>query len=311
MNRPLSYWLNLALFTLAASTLAFGGMTLWLAYSRARMLVYPARRPAERTPDTVGLVGWETVTFRAPDGTRLEGWFVPPRAEHGAVIIFVHGLGSNRAHFLDEAAMLTKHGYGALLFDLRNHGTSEGTITTFGYFEVLDVHGAVEYLNTRRDMNAQRIAVMGDSMGGATALLAGARIPSIRAVIAQSAFTSLEDNIAEGVEGLTGLPAFPFAPLVSWFGERMTGISVRSVRPIDEIANISPRAVMLIHGQEDMLVPVRNAMQLYRAAREPKELYIIPNVGHGGFYQADPSEYERRLVQFLQSALLADWHLHP
>jgi pimeloyl-ACP methyl ester carboxylesterase len=304
MHRSRNYWRNLALFTLVVTLLAFVGMTVGLAYSRALVLVHPTRHHTKRTPAMVGLVGWETVTFYAPDGVRLEGWFVPPQAEHRAVIVFVHGLATNRAHWLDEAALLARHGYGALLFDLRNHGASEGTLTTFGYFEVEDVRGAIEYLSARADVDSQRIALMGHSMGAGTVLLAGARIARVRAVIAQSAYASIEDNIAEGVEGLTGLPACPFAPLVIWFGERAAGVSIRQVRPIDEIANISPRAVMLIHGQDDPLIPVRNARRLYQAAREPKELYIIPAVGHVGLLQANPLEYERRVTEFLRRALL-------
>jgi len=150
MHRSRNYWRNLALFTLVVTLLAFVGMTVGLAYSRALVLVHPTRHHTKRTPAMVGLVGWETVTFYAPDGVRLEGWFVPPQAEHRAVIVFVHGLATNRAHWLDEAALLARHGYGALLFDLRNHGASEGTLTTFGYFEVEDVRGAIEYLSARR-----------------------------------------------------------------------------------------------------------------------------------------------------------------
>lgn len=303
MKRSPHYWRNLILFTLVVSTLAMLGLTVWLGYTRARMLVRPTRSVAERAPSTVGFAYWEEVAFDAPDGVRLRGWFIPPPARPGAVIIFVHGWATHRGHLLDEAALLARHGYGALLFDLRNHGASEGTVTTLGYWEAEDVRGAVAYVRTRAEVDAQRIALMGHSMGGGTVLRAAARIESVRAVIAASAFTSLEENIVEGVEGLTGLPALPFAPLVIWFGEREAGLRLYQVRPIDDVAHIAPRAVMLIHGQLDTLVPVRNAYRLYHAAREPKELYIIPHAGHVGLMQAEPREYERRVTEFLRRAL--------
>lgn len=303
MKRSPNYWRNLGLFTCCVVTLAMLGMTLWLSYTRALILVHPTRFVAERTPSDVGLTYWEEVTFRAPDGIRLRGWFIPPPSHHRAVIIFVHGLATNRAHLLDEAALLAQHGYGALLFDLRNHGASEGTVTTLGYWEAEDVRGAVAYVLTRTDVDARRIVLMGHSMGAGTVLRAGARVEHVRAVIAMSAYASLEENIVEGVEGLTGLPAFPFAPLVIWFGEREAGLNIRDVRPIDDIALLSPRAVLLIHGERDPLVPVRNAYRLYHAAREPKELYIIPQAGHVGLMQAEPREYERRVSEFLRRAL--------
>lgn len=303
MKRSPHYWRNLGLFTLLVVTLAMLWVTMWLGYTRAVMLVRPARYVAERTPSDVGLAHWEEVTFHAPDGVRLHGWFIPPQPHNRAVIIFVHGLATNRAHLLDEAALLARHGYGALLFDLRNHGTSEGTVTTLGYWEAEDVRGAVAYVLTRVEVDARRIVLMGHSMGAGTVLRAGAHIEHVRAVIAMSAYASLEDNIVEGVEGLTGLPAFPFAPLVIWFGEREAGLNIRHMRPIDDIPHIAPRAVMLIHGKLDTLIPVRNAHRLYHAAREPKELYIIRNAGHVGLMQAEPREYERRVTEFLRRAL--------
>lgn len=298
-----SYWRNLGLFTVCIVTGAVIWTTLWLAYTRAMMLVHPTRDVTDRAPSDVGFTYWEPVTFHTPDGVRLQGWFVPPQPHNRALIIFVHGLATNRAHWLDEAALLARHGYGALLFDLRNHGASEGSITTLGYLEMEDVHGAVAYALTRTEVDARRIVLIGHSMGAGTVLRAGARSEHVRAVIAMSAYTSLEENIAEGVEGLTGLPAFPFAPLVIWFGERETGLNIRAVRPIDDIPHIAPRAVLLIHGEMDTLIPVRNAHRLYQAARTPKELYIISRAGHIGLRQAEPHEYERRVTEFLRRAL--------
>ena len=141
-------------------------------------------------------------------------------------------------------------------------------------------------------------------MGGATVLLAAVRIPEIRAVIAESAYTSVEDNISEGVRGLTGLPPFPFAPLIVFFGEREAGVDIRSVRPQDVVGQISPIPLLFIHGELDGLILPQNSRKLYEAAREPKELYIVQNAGHGGFLEAAPEEYPRRILAFLEKYML-------
>jgi dipeptidyl aminopeptidase/acylaminoacyl peptidase len=305
MIRPRNYWRNLALFALLNLVIASVVVGLWLAYSRAQILVHPARYQAERTPIDLAITNWEEITFVTSDGLWLRGWFTPPAPYNRAAVIFLHGLGTNREHLLGEAARLVAHGYGALLFDLRNHGASDGNITTLGYVEVEDVRGAVNFLLARSEVDPQRIALMGHSMGAGTAIRAAARIAHVRAVIAASAYTSIEDNIADGVEGLTGLPAFPFAPLVIWFGEHETGLDIRQVRPIDDAPLIAPRALLLIHGQDDALIPVRNAWQLYQAAREPKQLYIVPNAGHSGLLDASPREWERQVLGFFARCGLA------
>jgi len=230
---------------------------LWLAYSKALTLVHPLRTLASETPAAYGIPAWEDVRFLTSDNLELRGWFIPPEgAVDGATIIFVHGLGSNREDLLEQAALLHKYGYGVLLFDLRNHGESQGTITTLGYLEAGDVQAAMDHLLSRPDVNPQRIGLMGMSMGGATVLRAAARIPEVRAVVAEAAYTSIEDNLAHGVRALTGLPPFPFAPLVAWFGEMESGLDIRLVRPIDDVGKIAPRPLLLIHGDQDTLVPL-------------------------------------------------------
>jgi len=163
------------------------------------------------------------------------------------------------------------------------------------------VQGAVDYLLARPDVNPDCIGLVGSSMGGAVAIQAAARIPRVCAVVAQSAFSSLEDNVSQGVRALTGLPPFPLAPLIIWFGEREAGIQLHQVRPIDDVAQIAPRAILFIHGKADSVVDVSNSVRLYQAAREPKALYLVPNAGHGGLMTADPAEFERRVVSFLDT----------
>lgn len=278
------------------------GIGIYIPYVKAYELVHPERSLPGSSPADIGIRRFQSVEFRSSDGLALRGWYIP--SKNGAVLVFVCGLGSNRSELLDEAGLVVPHGYGALLFDLRGQGESEGDHATLGLTEVNDVRGAVAFVRAQPGVDPARIALFGHSMGGATVLLAAAQMPEVAAVIAESAYSSIEDNIAEGVHGLTGLPPFPFAPLVVFFGQRETGVDIRAVRPVDVIASISPRPVLLIHGERDSLILVENARRLYAAAREPKQLYLLPEVGHGGFLQGEPKEYPRRILDFLDNAVL-------
>ncbi len=302
--RTAPYWRNLALFTLACFAVVFVVGGLILAHQRAMILVHPAQIPVTQTPMDWGIQDWENVSFQTDDGLMLKGWFISPDfSADGATLIYVHGLGANRQGPMATAEILIDQGYGALIFDLRNHGESEGEITTLGYEEVKDIAAALDYLHNRPDVNPQRIGVFGQSMGAGTVIRAAARNPEIRVVIAESGFTSLRDNINYGVKSLLGLPPVPFAPLVVWFGELEAGLNLDLVRPIDDIAQISPRPVLLIHGKKDQTIPFENSVALYSAAEEPKELYLIPEGGHGGFLRVDPDEYQQQLIQFLATHL--------
>lgn len=287
-----------------SGVLAFGLLAPILA---AMPVLHPRRIRVTQTPTAFGIARWENVDFRASDGVHLRGWFIPPApAADGATIIFVHGLGGNRGELLPEAAMLARAWYGALLFDLRNHGRSRGTLTTLGYREVEDVRGAVAYLDARAEVNRARIGLFGHSMGAATVLRAAARIAQVRAVIAQGAYSSLEENIARGVVAQAGLPPFIFARLMVWLGERATGLRVNQVRPIDDVAQIAPRALLLIHGMRDPVVTVENSQRLYRAASEPKELFLVNAAQHKTPMLCNPREFEKRVTDFLALHLRDD-----
>ena len=277
----------------------------WMARSEGIKLVHPQRQVSAETPaDWPQLAGWEDLRLQTADGLELAAWYVPPEADSGgAALIFVHGLGGNRGNLLPQAAFLAAEGYGALLLDLRNHGISEGEITTLGYYEVEDIKSAVAFLLSRPEVEADRIGLIGQSMGGATVLRAAARIPEVSVVVAESAFTSIEDNVANGVRELTGLPPFPFAPLVIYFSQQEADVAIELVRPIDDIPQISPRPILFIHGALDILVPVENSQRMYEAATGPKDLYIIDEAGHNPIYEVEPEIFEQRMIAFLDSYL--------
>lgn len=275
------------------------GTGVWLAYDRAYGLVHPGHIPTLARPDEVGLTDYQSISFLTSDGLTLRGWYMPTRND--SVVIFVHGHGGNRGALLAEAAYIVAHGYGALLYDTRNAGESEGTLTTFGLLEVNDVSGAVDFALAQPGV--ERVALFGHSMGAGTVLMAGARLPQVSAVVAESAFSSLEDNVANGVQHLTGLPPFPFAPLVVFFGQREAGMDIRQARPIDAMAALSPRPVLLVHGALDQTIPVANAYALYATAQAPKELYILDDAGHDDLLQIGGPSFQERILNFLDEVL--------
>lgn len=296
--------MNLFLFFIATVLVMGGGAAVWLARDRAHALVHPGRSHPDRTPSNAGIDDWESFLFDTSDGLRLNGWFVPPPASgDGATIIYVHGIGGNRAQLNETVAWLYDHGYGAVMFDLRNHGDSDGNVTTMGYLEALDVRGAVDYALTRSEVNPEKIGLFGVSLGGAAALMAAPQIPEARAIIVESTFSGITENVAEGIERFTGLPSFPFAPMVIWFGEQEAGVRIGEVSPADAIASVTDTPLLVLHGTNDHLFSDWNADRIYEAANEPKELYIYDGGGHGNLRWFDRESYDQQVLTFLATHL--------
>jgi len=98
-------------------------------------------------------LNFRELTFKSRDGLTLFGRFIPSR--NHATILLIHPLGSLNNNMLIYAEFLANAGYGVFMIDLRAHGSSDGDTSTYGLREADDVAGAVDYLLTRLDVNAQ------------------------------------------------------------------------------------------------------------------------------------------------------------
>jgi uncharacterized protein len=200
--------------------------------------------------------------------------------------------------------MMYRHGYGALLTSVRAHDRSGGETITFGMHEVNDMDAWYQYLISRDDIDPDRIGILGNSYGGMLAIQYAAQNEAIRAVVANSAFSSLNDTVSTSVTYFTDLPSFPFAPLIVFWAERETGFKTEDIDATKWIMQISPRPVFLMQGGADVVISVESGQRLYDAAGEPKELWFDPELGHVRFDTERAEEYERRVVEFFDRYLL-------
>jgi fermentation-respiration switch protein FrsA (DUF1100 family) len=296
----LAYWRNLGCFLLGLMALSGGGLVVALSWWQTDAFLHPHRQRPIETPGDRGMA-YQDVAFPASDGVVLRGWYLP--SKNSAAVVVGHGIGGHRA--LAPAALLARHGYGVLAFDWRAHGESDGDLCTFGYHEVRDVEGALAWLRAQPDVDPGRIGMLGESMGAVVAIRAAAQMPEIRAVVAASPYPTLAES-ARNVWRGTGWPAFPFLPLQLAFGRWQTGLDLDDLRPLDDVAALSPRPILILAGGQDPITGPDAGQRYYAAAGQPKDLWFEPDLGHLDFAQVYPAEYERRVVGFFDAALLGE-----
>jgi len=255
----------------------------------------PGRRPID-----FGMV-YDELTATTSDGLRLAGWYVP--SVNGALVIAQHGYKADRGEMLNEAALLHRHGFGVLITSFRGHDLSDGDLITFGRGEMLDLDAWYKMALAQPEVDPHRIGILGNSLGGTLAIEFAAGQPGIKAVATNSAFSSLTDTLDTSVRFFTGLPPFPFAPLITFFAEREAHMRVADVDATRWIGRLSPRPVLLMQGGSDVVISKRSGQRLFDAAGEPRELWYEPKVAHAGFDNALPDEYERRVVGFFEQYL--------
>lgn len=290
----LAIGLLVSLFFTAACTSAATQVMTYLA-------VHPPRERPSLTPADLGLA-YEDVAFITSDGLELQGWFVPSPYSHAAVILG-HGFTRSRQEMLDIATMLNRNCYNVLLFDWRAHGESAGSRTTFGYDEVKDLSAALDYVTSRPEVDPQRIGVLGKSLGAVIAIRGAAALPQLKAVVSDSPFPSLQDTIDATMQRHGPLGAWPLRHVALFVGTKTMGIDPDLVRPIDDIGEISPRPVLIMHGGRDELVPADSGERLYAAAAEPKSLWYVPDAAHVQLSELYPEQYQARVTGFFDAAL--------
>ena len=287
------YWLNLLNAALVALLILGLGGLIWFAHWRAASYVRPPRmEPANGELLRESGIEYQEIELLTSDGVRLVAWYTPPR--NGALILVAHGYGVRLPE--EYYKLFAEHGYGVLAWDFRGHGASGGELVTLGYNEVLDVEAALAFALAQPDV--EHIGGWGGSMGAVTMIRATARHPEIEALVADSPFVTLEDELDLRV------PYPLLNPLIRFFAERETGLNLDMVRPVDDIGLISPRPVFIIQGMSDSTIPLDSAERLYVAAGEPRELWTESGVPHMNMYAYFRTLYTKRVIKFFDTHLL-------
>ena len=246
---------------------------------QARLIYFPTR-DYDSTPADVGLP-FEDLTLLAGDGVAIAAWYVPHPEARGS-IIFCHGNAGNISDRLLTVTLLHQAGYNVLIFDYRGYGRSKGRPSEEGTY--LDAQAAWRHLSETLAEPAERIAIVGRSLGGAVAIeLARRHTPG--ALVVESTFTSLVD---------VGRLHYPWLP-VRWL------LRYR----YDSIAKVGHLGCpkLFFHGEDDGLIPLDMGRRLYEAAAEPKRFIETPG-GHNSSGFTHSPDYAKQLATFLNEALI-------
>jgi pimeloyl-ACP methyl ester carboxylesterase len=242
--------------------------------------------------DEVGLPH-ESVTITTSDGIDLSAAYVP--SKNGAAVVVFPG-----AAALKEARLIARNGYGVLLLDPRGQGRSGGDNVRWAGDR--DLIAAAEYLQARPDVDPKRVAGFGSSVGGEILLEAAAQSDAFAAVVSEGAGLRIGEgaDLMKGIERLA-TPSFTVLTLAT------TLFSNHAPPPplAERIGQIAPRPVFLIYADPGMGGEAERQPGYYAAAREPKQMWKVPGASHTGGIDAQPAEFERRVIAFLDGALAA------
>ena len=261
---------------------AVGGAVARQARLLDRHFIFFPDRDLGATPAEVGL-DYEDVRIGVGTGEKLHGWFVP--GDRRTTLLWLHGNAGNIGGRLDNLRMLHDAlGLSVLIFDYRGYGQSGGVPSEAAMYE--DAEAALEFLRSDKGLDpGESIVLFGRSLGGAVAVETAAR-HHVRGIVLESAFTSVRD-MARRTH-----PNLPSSLVMRMIESRFDALS--------RIPDVhSP--VLILHGDQDDLVPADHARRLFDAAAGPKSLYLIEGASHNDTYLVGGAPYFDALRAFIDN----------
>lgn len=334
--RPTAIW-RWVTFIMALTLVLLVGYLAWVGFDGSGQIVEP-RAPSRdcRTPQSA--FGWtyQAINYRigtdreldafadrqncprqgaaagealtASDGTRIAGWYVPAASDigpTGQTLVLAHGYGSNKSDMLAWAEPFHDR-YNLVLFDFRNHGQSSGDQTTVGVRESTDLRAVIDWLE--ETMAPTAIAVLGVSMGGATAIDEAAADDRVSAVILDSTHATLANALQARLER-SGYPlSLPGAWSILLGGLLRTGEDMSSADPEQAIERYGERPSLIVSAGRDNAIGPDDAEDLLAAARSrggDVELQVCADAGHAASLTTCSDDYAAWVLDFLERALPA------
>ena len=234
------------------------------------------------------------VTFASDSGATVHGWWCPIQNANGAVLL-LPGIRANRLSMVERARFLRRAGYSVLLIDFQATGETTGEHITFGWKESRDVLAAIDFV--RQTDPITPVAIIGSSLGGVAALLATPPL-KIDALVLEEVYPTIEIATRNRMENYLGVFGRTLTPLVLNQLQWRLGVSASQLRPVDHIENVEC-PVFIVSGENDRNTRPTDTRMLFERARNPKEVWFVPNAGHVDLYRAARQEYEKRILPFL------------
>lgn len=239
----------------------------------------------------------EAVRFEAEDGTALDGTFLRRLADScRGTVVYSHELNGDRWNALAYVEHLRADGFDVFTFDYRVHGRSQAQCRWDLAFEVTradiaDLRAAVRAALSKSSEAVPKVGIIGVGKGAAVALCTAPEEPSIRGLVLDS------------IQPLPGATPERLArSRMNWWRRVMKRVFCRPARDVFDPDKIAPKVrvpVLLIHGRNDVHVPLESVRTLASRIAGQCQLWIVPGARHAEAIGVDRSSYLRRTSRFL------------
>jgi uncharacterized protein len=261
---------------------------LFLYFQQTRFIFFP-RATIDTTPAAFNLQYqevWLPVKTVTSQVEKIHGWWIPASSPSDRVLLYLHGNGVNIGANVAHASRFHYMGFSVLLPDYRGYGLSQGNFPTESQV-YQDAKVAWDYLVKQKKIPPQRIFIYGHSLGGAVAIDLAVKHPDAAGLIVESSFTSVADMVNHQ-------QIYRIFPIDLLLHQRFDSL--------DKVGSLA-MPVLFIHGTADWQVPAGMSQQLYEAAPQPKQIFLVPEAEHNNTAEVAGSKYFQVVQQFVKKSI--------
>lgn len=267
-------------------------------FEKLKVVAFGVRIPkpkAKTSPQKLNL-RFEVHRVKSTDEQILDAWFLPAESGRAVAVVF-HGYGGEKSRMLDEAQAFLDLGTDVFVVDFRGFGESTGSSTTIGYDEADDVASAVDYVRSLRP--GKKILLYGESMGACAVLRAVAyRGVAPDGIVLVGVYGRMLDTVVNRFK-LMGVPSFPAAHFLVFWGGAINGFNAFSHNPEDYSKQVS-LPTLVLHGAKDERVSEESARAVFEGLSGKKRFVLLKNSGHGKPFGHDRAAWLKEVRELLE-----------
>lgn len=286
---------------IASSIIIALTLLFFILFLAAYKMTHPAREIGKWSPSDLD-ADYESITIETSEALTLQGWWI--ENEKKSTIILLHGYATSRwntRYMKPVMEVLVAEGHNILTFDFRGHGRSEGKYTSIGFHELKDLQASLEWLKTHKREQADKIGILGYSMGGIVTLRGLKHNEEVDCGIVDSAPLILEKTFKRGLKYFGKLPTFLF-PLIKPFALWLINAPLLNLQ---NDAKYIKQPLLIIAGKHDPLIPEQETRDFYQEVLQGNshvDLWLT-DAGHVRTITRSPQHYREKICSFLEKWL--------
>jgi len=233
----------------------------------------------------------EKFKLKTEDNIDIAGMIIDqPKSD--SILLVCHGYKQSKEHLVGLANLFND--YAVVLFDLRAHGDSGGSLVSFGHNEYKDVFAVVNFLKNDSRFRNKKLYGLGVSMGAASVTNACSKGCKFDALILDSCFSRLDFDV---VSGFARVPRLLFGIGKSLF-KIICGVDIDAIRPGVFLSTVDC-PVMILHSTTDEKIPIAHAHELYDSVACSNKSLVQCKGSHGLLFRHDSEFYKKTITDFL------------